>query len=211
MANLASESKYEDIKRREQEERELFFKVFSYETDRGFAITAVVYLDNALEKLIRAAYIQDPKVKSLFGNNQILQTFYNKISIAYFSGLISKPVYHDLLLVGEIRSRFAHGITANLRLSDESISKKINSFQELPDTHHQYPERFQFSLIVSHLGALLRAYRDVLLKVTESPLLGKRFADLIQNVDDSLRRYILTPDEIEEFMKKTVVKQEDSK
>lgn len=109
---------------REQEERESFFEAFSHETDRGLAIAAVCYLDNILEKLIRAAYIQDPKVSSLFGNNQILQAFYNKICISYFSGLIPEAVYHDLILVGEIRNKFAHGILANLKFSDETIAKK---------------------------------------------------------------------------------------
>lgn len=116
---------------REQEERESFCEAFSYETDRGLAIAAVCYLDNVPEKLIRAAYIQDPKVTSLFRNNQILQTFYNKICITYFSGLIPETVYHDLILVSEIRNKFAHGILANLRFSDETIAKKI---RQIPAT-----------------------------------------------------------------------------
>jgi len=211
MATPAGGSKHEDLKRKEREEVESFFEAFSYETDRGFAITAVCYLDNALEKLIRAAYIEDPKVNSLFGNNQILQTFYNKISIAYFSGLIPEAVYYDLMLVGEIRNRFAHGITANLKFSDENISKKIDRFQELPDTHRHYPQRLKYTLIVCHLGALLRSHRDALLKVKEHPLLGIKLVDLFKNDVSSLQSCILTTDEIEQLMKKTADKRENSK
>ena len=211
MTTPTGASKDEDLKRKEKEERELFFEAFSHETDRGFAITSVCYLDNALEKLIRAAYIEDPKVNSLFKNNQILQTFYNKISIAYFSGLIPEAVYHDLMLVGEIRNRFAHGITANLRFSDESISRKIDKFQELPDTHRHYPQRLKYTLIVCHLGALLRSHRHALLKVKEHPLLGIKLVDLFDSDVSSLQRCILTPDEIEQLMKKTGQNQDNSK
>ena len=206
MTTPADESKYEDLKQKEKEETESFFEAFSQETDRGFAITAVCYLDNALEKLIKAAYIEDSKVSSLFRNNQILQTFYNKISICYFSGLIPEAVYHDLMLVGEIRNRFAHGITANLRFSDESINKKINRFQELPDTHRHYPPRLKFTLIVCHLGALLRSHRKALLEIKEHSLIGIKLVDLFENDVSSLQRCILTPNEIEELIKKTAEK-----
>jgi len=181
---------------REQEERESFFEAFSYETDRGLAIAAVCYLDNVLEKLIRAAYIQDPKANSLFRNNQILQTFYNKICITYFSGLIPETVYHDLILVGEIRNKFAHGILANLRFSDETIAKRIDKYQP----------RLKYLLIASHLGALLRAYREVLLKMRMP-----RLNELLKADVYSLQRCILTQHEIEELVKKSAENQEDSK
>jgi DNA-binding MltR family transcriptional regulator len=203
--------KDKDLKQKEKEEIDLFFETFSRETDRGFAVTSVCYLDNALEKLIRAAYIKDPKVSNLFRSNQILQTFYNKISITYFSGLIPKAVYHDLMLVGEIRNKFAHGVTANLRFSDENINNKIDRFQELPDTHRNYSPRLKYTLIVTHIGALLRVHRDVLLRIKEHPSIGIDLAGLF-NIDvNVLQRCILTPDEIEQLMKKTAGKQESSK
>lgn len=203
MTTPTDESKYKDFKQKEKEEADSFFEAFSQETDRGLAITAVCYLDNALEKLIRAAYIKDSRVNSLFRNNQILQPFYNKISVAYFSGLIPEAVYHDLMLVGEIRNKFAHGITANLRFSDESINKKINRFQELPHTHRHYPQRFKYTLIVCHLGALLRSHRNALLEIKEYPFLGRKLVDFFNNDVSSLQRCILTPDEIEELIRKT--------
>ena len=212
MATPEGASKHEDLKRKEKEEVESFFESFSRETDRGFAVTAVCYLDNALEKLIRAAYIEDPKVSSLFRNNQILQTFYNKISICYFSGLIEEPVYYDLMLVGEIRNRFAHGITANLSFSDKRITEKIDRFQELPDTHRNYPPRFKFTLIVCHLGALLRTHKDVLLETREDPIIGMvKPARLFKSDIHTLQRCILTPDEIEELIRKTAEKRKTSK
>lgn len=204
-------SKNEDLKQKEKEEMESFFEAFSQETDRGFAITAVCYLDDALEKLIKAAYIEDPKVSDLFRNNQILQSFHNKISVAYFSGLIEEPVYHDLILVGEIRNRFAHGITANLRFSNESINKKIDRFQELPDTHRNYPPRLKFTLIVCHLGALVRTHKNVLLEIKDDPLISMIKPARFFKMDlHALQQCILTPSEIEELVKKTAEKQKRS-
>ena len=212
MTTPKGESKYAELKQKEKEETDTFFEAFSQETDRGFSITAVCYLDNALEKLIRAAYIEDPKVSSLFKNNQILQPFYNKISVAYFSGLIEEPVYHDLMLVGEIRNRFAHGITATLKFSDESINKKIDRLRELPDTHRHYPPRLKFTLIVCHLGALLRTHKDILLETREDPLIGMvKPAKLFKMDVHTLQRCILTPNEIEELIKKTADKRKTFK
>lgn len=192
---------------REQEERESFFEAFSHETDRGMAIVAVCYLDNILEKLIRAAYIQDPKVSSLFRNNQVLHAFYNKICIAYFSGLIPQAVYDDLILVAEIRNKFAHGILANLKFSDETIAKRIDKFQQLPpEAKHKYPPRLKYMLIVSHLGAFLRDYRDVLLEMRIT-----RPVELPKPDVYFLQRCILTPHEIEELVKKRAENREDSK
>ena len=77
-----------NLRRKAQEERPTFFDAFDKETDRGLAIVSVCFLDNMLEKLIRAVYRKDPRIKILFKDNQILQSFYNKVCIAYFSGLI---------------------------------------------------------------------------------------------------------------------------
>ena len=79
-----------DLRHREQKEIDDFFNVFGKETDRGLAIASVCYLDSTLEKLIKAAYRKDQRIKILFKDNQILQSFYNKVCIAYFSGLKSQ-------------------------------------------------------------------------------------------------------------------------
>jgi hypothetical protein len=64
---------------------------------------------------------------------------------------------------------------------------------------------------VCHLGALLRSHRDALLKIKEPPLLGIKLVDLFENDVSSLQRCILTPDEIEQLMKKAAEKRENSK
>jgi hypothetical protein len=115
MSETMDSFEQENLKQREQEDA--FFEVFSKETDRGLAIASICYLDNMLEKLIKAAYRKDQRIKMLFKDNQILQSFYNKVCIAYFSGLIPRVVFDDLKLIGEIRNRFAHSVLETIRSS----------------------------------------------------------------------------------------------
>jgi DNA-binding MltR family transcriptional regulator len=105
-----------------------FIEALSKESDRAIAIIATCLLDNLLEKLITVSFIDDPRKKHLFKNDHILQTFYAKINIAYYSGLIPKFIYDDLKLICEIRNRFAHEVTQNLDFKADSISKRINKF-----------------------------------------------------------------------------------
>ena len=193
------------LRRKEQEEREAFFKVFDRETDRGLAIASVCYLDDMLEKLIRATYRKDPRIKILFKNNQIPQPFYNKVCIAYFSGLIPEAVYDDLKLVGEIRNKFAHSVLETLSLNDVSIAQKIDKLRQLPaDAKKEYPPRLKFLLIIVHIGSLLRGYREGLLKLGLMRIGGMFNTDVT-----TLRGCILTPLEIKKIIKRVSEKLED--
>ena len=203
MTTPIDESKNQGFRIKEYlKEKELIFESFSHETDRGYAIMSVCHLDNELEELIRASYIKDRKVNILFKNNQILQSFYNKVSIAFCSGLIPKHVYHDLMLVGEIRNKFAHGITANLKLNDKNISEKIDRFQILPDTHQRFSPRFKLNLVVSFLGGILYGYKESLLHIQKYPFIGIKLVDFFNEDLESVRNVILTLDEIEQIIKK---------
>lgn len=194
-----------DLKRKEQEEREAFFEAFGKETDRGLAIASVCYLDDMLEKLIRAAYRKDPRIKILFKDNQILQSFYNKVCIAYFSGLIPEAVYDDLKLVGEIRNKFAHSVLETVSLNDVSITQKIDKLKQLPpDAKKKYPPRFAFLLIVVHIGSLLRGYREGLLELGIMKIGGMFNTDVA-----TLQGCILTPLEIKELIKRVSEESED--
>jgi len=134
-----------------------FFQTVSKESDRAIAVLSVIYLDNILEKLIRLVYIKKPNVSSLFKNSQLLQSFHNKISIAYFSGLIRDVVYHDLKLIGEIRNKFAHSIIDDTDFTDKGMSQRIDSLIALPtEIKDIYPPRLKFILVVVHIGTLIR-------------------------------------------------------
>ena len=186
------------IRRKEQEEIEAFFDAFSKETDRGMAIASVYYLDDMLEKLIKAVYRKDPRIKILFKDNQILQSFHNKVCIAYFSGLIPEALYNDLKLVGEIRNKFAHSVLETESLNDISIAQKIDKLTQLPpDIKKQYSPRLAFLLVTVHMGSFMRYYREALLG------LGMMRIEGLSNMDVStLQGCILTPPQIKELIKR---------
>ena len=64
------------------------------ETDRGTAVLCAILLDGLLEKLIQESFIKDPRVESLFKNDRILQSFYAKINLAYFTGYFSQKFFN---------------------------------------------------------------------------------------------------------------------
>lgn len=88
-------------------EKDALWTAFEDNMDRAFAIVVASVLDDLLEDIIKASYIKDPKVKSLFKDDHILQSFHSKIHIAYFSGLIPEFMYCDLKLVCQTRNKFA--------------------------------------------------------------------------------------------------------
>ena len=186
-----------------QKERQAFFDAFYKETDRGLAIVLVCFLDNMLEKLIRAVYRKDPRIKILFKDNQVLQSFYNKVCIAHFSRLIPEPFYDDLKLVGEIRNRFAHSVLDTVSFNDVSITQKIDRFKQLPPEYKNiYPPKLKFLLITVHMGTFIQGLRY--------GRLGKgtiKIDDMCNTDLATLRGCILTPQEIEELMKRETDKQ----
>ncbi len=186
----------EQARLKAREERAAFFDAFAKETDRGLAITSVCFLDNMLEKLIRAVYRKDPRIKILFKDNQILQSFYNKVCIAYFSGLVPEAFYHDLKLVGEIRNKFAHSVLETVSFDDVSIAQKIDRFEQIPpDYKKEYPPRLIFLLITVHMGTFIQGYREGL------KLAPMNTASMINTDVATLRGLILTPPAIKELMK----------
>ena len=143
-----------------------FWDALGKESDRAIGIIAACLLDNLLEKLIRAAYIKDPQVKFLFKDDHILQSFFSKINIAYFSGLIPKLVYHDLKLICEIRNRFAHAITTNLNFSDSGIAQRINCCELRPKTLDDvFAPKTKFIIVVQQIVGLLGFWEKTLSKI----------------------------------------------
>lgn len=143
-----------------------FWKTFGEESDRAIAVVAACLLDDLLERIIRASYIQDPGVKSLFKDSSMLQPFSIKISIAYFSGLIPHSIYHDLKLICEIRNRFAHAVIADLKFTDETIVHKIDRFvigpQGIPELS---APKTKFLIGVAEIVAVLHVIEEMLSRI----------------------------------------------
>jgi len=197
MSDNNDDSKLAKIIRNADVDVEAFFTVFSKETDRGMAIASVCFLDEILEKLIRAVYRKDKRIKMLFRDNQILHSFHNKVCIAYFSGLVPEAVYEDLKLVGEIRNKFAHSVLETVSLDDDAIANKIYRFKQLPpDFKKEYPPRLAFLLIVVQIGSLLLGFKEGLVKFGKTKIEGMFDTDVA-----TLQGLILTPQEIKKLMK----------
>jgi DNA-binding MltR family transcriptional regulator len=150
---------------RAMDEHMPFWKVLSKESDRTIAIMAVCLFDNMLERMIQASYVKNPQVKSLFKNDHILQSFFSKINIAYFSGLIPDFVYHDLKLICEIRNRFAHALIADPKFTDKYISQRIDRLRLMPKSVMQLAHpRAKFTFVVPQIMGILNVLEHILVK-----------------------------------------------
>jgi len=123
----------------------------SENSNRSIAIVAGCVLDQLLEKLISAYFIKDKGVRNLFTNDHILQSLFSKIQIAFYSGLIARPFYHDLTNICKIRNKFAHHISANLTFQDASISNIVNNCELRPRDPEIKSAKVKYIIIVATL------------------------------------------------------------
>lgn len=148
-----------------EERSEPFDTALQQGSDRATAIISACVLDNLLERLIRAFYVKDPAVKLIFKTDHILQSFFAKINIAYFSGLIPKVIYHDLKLICEIRNKFAHEVTAILDFNSTIISQRISKCEIRPKTIDDFPEyKIKYIIIIQQLIDHLCYFEHLLLQ-----------------------------------------------
>jgi DNA-binding MltR family transcriptional regulator len=82
---------------------------FEKESDRGSALIAVAWVDDALEACLKSRF-RDEKtiVDSLLRQDGPLGSFSSRIKTAYLLGLITASLYSDLERMRGIRNDFAH-------------------------------------------------------------------------------------------------------
>jgi DNA-binding MltR family transcriptional regulator len=100
-----------------------FSQLFKHEekNDRGLVIVGASFLETLLEHILINFLINDPKeVADLLRYDQPLGSFGNRTRAAYCFGLISKTIRDDLRLIGKIRNRFAHDLSASF--DDQQIA-----------------------------------------------------------------------------------------
>lgn len=84
------------------------------ENDRALAIVGRAFLDTVLESILIEFLVDDEKeVAELMRYEGPLGTYSGRIRGAYCLGLLRKTVRDDLRLVGRIRNRFAHDLSAS--------------------------------------------------------------------------------------------------
>ncbi len=82
--------------------------------DHAMALVGAAYLDHILEQFLRASFrpLDDDDNRRMFdgSSNGILGTFSNKIRMCYAMKLISFDIYHDLVIINDIRNAMAHSL-----------------------------------------------------------------------------------------------------
>lgn len=81
---------------------------FHNESDRGAAIIAGSFAENALGNYLTHG-IKDKKIsEKLFGPVGPLSSFSQRIAVGYAFNMIDKQQFHDLEAIRQIRNHFAH-------------------------------------------------------------------------------------------------------
>lgn len=105
--------------------------------DRGVAITCASMLEDRLRWLIETKFIDDlseRRKEKLFKGQGALSTFAAKTEIAFALGLIKPEVRDQLVIIAQIRNRFAHGFKS-VRFTDPKIvelCEKLQRFENDP-------------------------------------------------------------------------------
>jgi|GEM_PF-1802399 len=102
-----------------------FMNELGKETDRGAALVAAAFLENVLETVLRAFFIDEQNVsknKSVVRKvfNKYLESFTSRIDLAYCLGLIGPNAYYDLNLIRNIRNKFAHSYKS-INFEDDEV------------------------------------------------------------------------------------------
>jgi hypothetical protein len=101
-----------------------FVEDLQKETDRGVALVAAAFLDNALDALLRSKLIARKAVlKRLFDYPGPLSTPAAKADLAYSLGLFGPETYHNLDVIRDIRNHFSHSRTP-ARFDEPEVKKR---------------------------------------------------------------------------------------
>lgn len=97
---------------------------FTKQTDRGSALVAAAWVDDALDAYLRAFFRPDKKlVDEILQSEGALGTFSSRIKITYLLGLIDSNSHNDLEIIRGIRNDFAH-VRQQIRFTDQSIKDR---------------------------------------------------------------------------------------
>lgn len=145
-----------------------FSLLFKHEekNDRGLVIVGAAFLDTLLEHILINFLLDDPKeVGELLRYDQPLGTYGSRTRAAYCFGLIGKTIRDDLRLVGKIRNRFAHDLSASF--GDQQIAAwcaalkwhRVAYVQPLPDAAPRDLFHVGVNQLVCHLNGVVSIAR----------------------------------------------------
>jgi DNA-binding MltR family transcriptional regulator len=86
-----------------------FIEDLQKETDRGAALIGAAFIDNVMESMLRAYFVDDKEiVDEILNSNDLIGNLSVKGKLAYCLGLIGKENYRDINVIRKIRNEFAH-------------------------------------------------------------------------------------------------------
>ncbi len=101
-----------------------FHESLKHETDRGCALMIASFIDSKLEDLLRAMFVNTPKLADgFFGKSGPLGTFSARIDMSYLLGFIGPKIHRDLHLIRKIRNIFGHDYNL-LSFNNDRISNR---------------------------------------------------------------------------------------
>lgn len=87
-----------------------FLAAFNKESDRGAALVAASMLDERLQEILAAFFIDSSASRDLLaGFNAPLGTFSSRASAAFALGLIQENEFKEITVIRKIRNEFGHG------------------------------------------------------------------------------------------------------
>jgi DNA-binding MltR family transcriptional regulator len=103
-------------------------KVFLRHMEAGNVLVVSGQIEDLLEKLLltKGRSLSNKLAKRIFTGMGPLHSLSGKIEIAYLFELIDKPTFDDLLLIKDIRNRFAH-TTNYVYFSTEAVTDKCKA------------------------------------------------------------------------------------
>lgn len=114
------------LSRRLKEIRELL----STESDRGCALWAAALLDDKLEELLRAIFLDEKsEVVNLLKGMGPLSSFSSRSKLVYVLGILHKSEFEECKLIKKIRNAFAHE-SSDIGFEKPPISNWIDSIAE---------------------------------------------------------------------------------
>jgi mannitol operon repressor len=110
-----------------------FVREFNKETDRGAALVGASLVDNRLEQLLHAHFVNGAIANELLSKsaNSPLNRFGARIQLSYALGLITKVEYREAEIIRRIRNAFAHRLHG-LSFDDQQIAAWCRNLKSMP-------------------------------------------------------------------------------
>jgi DNA-binding MltR family transcriptional regulator len=147
------------------------------ESDRGCVIFSASLLAQALEVLLRAAFVSGRPdvakvVDPLFRAYAPLSTYSARIDVAFALGLVGEDIYGQLHLIRRMRNDFAHEV-GDIDFDDLRVRDRLRNFIADGGTAAQHPDDAEEVRFGSQFLEKRQVVNRVAFAIRVSKLLGR--------------------------------------